>query len=59
MSDLDTLTIKLMSVAVHAEEYIETGEPLDADAIRGLLADPEVAAKRNELASMALLPVKR
>lgn len=56
---VDTLTIKLMSLAVHAEEFIETGEPLDAAAIRGLLSDGEVAAMRSELEAAALLPVKR
>lgn len=55
----DPLTIKLMSLAVHAEEYIETHEPLDAGAIQGLLADPEVVQARTELDQMALLPVKR
>ncbi len=58
MSD-DLLTIKLMSLAVHAEEYIETGEPLDAAAIQGLLSDPDVKEKRAELDALALLPVKR
>jgi hypothetical protein len=56
---IDTLTIKLMSLAVHAEEYIETGEPLDAAAVHGLLNDPEIVEKRTELEGMALLPVKR
>ena len=59
MSDLDTLTIKLMSLAVHAEEYIETGEDMDWHAILGLLNDPEIKAKREEMDAMALLPVKR
>jgi hypothetical protein len=56
---VDTLTIKLMSLAVHAEEFIETGEPFDVEAIRGLLTDPEVVAKREEMDAMALLPEKR
>lgn len=56
---IDSLTIKLMSLAVHAEEFIETGEPFDAAAIKGLLTDPEIVAKRAEMDSMALLPVKR
>lgn len=56
---LDILTIKLMSLAVHAEEFIETGEELDRQAVLGLLSDPDVKAKRSELAQMALLPVKR
>ena len=56
---MDTLTIKLMSLAVHAEEYIETGEHFDVVAINGLLKDPEIVAKRQEMNAMALLPVKR
>lgn len=61
MSDqqIHILTIKLMSIAVHAEEYIETGHPLDASAIQGLLDDPEVKTERTRLDEMALLPVKR
>ncbi len=55
----DTLIIKLMSLAVHAEEYIETNESMDVAAIKGLLTDSEVAEKRAELDAMALLPVKR
>ncbi len=56
---MDTLTVKLMSLAVHIEEYLETGVVTDVVAINGLLSDPEVAAKRAELDAMALLPVKR
>lgn len=56
---MDTLTIKLMSIAVHAEEFIETMEFFDSQAILGLLADPEVQEKRVEMDKMALLPVKR
>ncbi len=59
MDIFDTLVIKLMSLAVHAEEYIETGEVLDAEAIRGLLTDPEVQERRGALDELALLPVKR
>jgi len=56
---MDTLTIKLVSLAVHAEEYVETGEPMDLFALQGLLNDPEVVAKRAEMDALALLPVKR
>ncbi len=56
---MDILVIKLMSLAIHAEEFIETGHPADADAVKGLLADHDIKSKREELASMALLPVKR
>ena len=55
----DILTIKLMSLAVHAEEFIETGEPFDMIAIQGLLKDPQIVAEREHLDSLALLPVKR
>lgn len=55
----DTLIIKLMSLAVHAEEYIETGEWMDAEAIKGLLTDAEVVEKRAELDAMGMLPLKR
>lgn len=51
--------IKLMSLAVHAEEFIETGEPLDAMTIVSILGDPEVVELRKSLDEMALLPVKR
>ena len=53
------LVIKLMSLAVHAEEFIETAEPADALAVQGLLADPEIVAEREALGRMALLPLKR
>lgn len=56
---MDTLTIKLMSLAVHAEEYVETGEGFDRHAIMGLLNDPEIVAMRAEMDALALLPVKR
>ncbi len=56
---LDTLTIKLMSLAVHAEEYLETLSDFDRSAIQAALTDPEIVAKREELDAMALLPVKR
>lgn len=56
---IDTLIIKLMSLAVHAEEYVETGHPFDANTIRAMLNDPEIKAKRQELDKMGLLPVKR
>ncbi len=59
MSNMNTLTIKLMSLAVHAEEYIETGDLFDICSIEGLLSDPEVVAMRQEMDEMALLPVKR
>jgi len=56
---IDGLVIKLMSLAVHAEEYLETSEPFDAVAIQGLLLDPDIRDMRKELDALALLPVKR
>jgi hypothetical protein len=56
---MDSLTIKLMSLAVHVEEYLETSEHFDVVAINGLLNDPEIVEKRAELDAMAMLPVKR
>ena len=62
MSDTptDSLTIKLMSLAVHTEEYLDwQGSTLDADAIHGLLSDPEVIEAREAMDKLALLPAKR
>lgn len=56
---IDTLLIKLMSLAVHAEEYLETGHHMDRLALDMLLSDPEVQAERVKLGALALLPVKR
>ncbi len=55
----NTLTIKLMSLVVHFEEYMETGHRADRIAFEGLLADSEVKTVRAEMDEMALLPVKR
>lgn len=54
-----TLTVKLGSAIVHAEEFIETGEPLDRAAFQGILDDPEFKEWRRKMESMSLLPVKR
>jgi hypothetical protein len=60
MSRHDALTVKLASIAVHAEELLEPGgHEIDAEAIRGLLSDPDVAHLLAELRGLALLPVKR
>lgn len=57
---MDTITVKLASIAAHAEELVgPRGHPVDADAIRGLLADPEVAALMLDLRQRALLPLPR
>lgn len=56
----DTLTIKLGSIATHAQELLSPGgHDADAHAIEGLLADPEVKAWMDEAAGLALLPVAR
>lgn len=59
-AEITTTLIKLGSIARHAEELIDPGgHPLDAEAIRGLLADPEIIAVLDALDRLALLPVKR
>ena len=56
----DSLTIKLMSLAVHTEEFIsEGGHQYDLVAIEALLADPEITVAREAMDKLALLPVKR
>jgi hypothetical protein len=55
-----TLLVKIGSIAVHAEEMLSShGHQFDADAIKSLLADPEVVAWRKEMDGAALLPKKR
>ena len=55
-----SLLVKLGSVARHAGEYIgPLGHPIDAEAIKGLLADPEVEEWLERLDAIGLLPVKR
>lgn len=57
---IDSLRIKLVSIAVHADELTsENGRMEDAQAIRSLLQDPEVAAYIKALSKLALAPVKR
>jgi hypothetical protein len=58
------LVVKLGSIAVHAEELLDglksgAWSPLDIEAIRSLLDDPEVKEFRVEADKLALLPVKR
>ena len=50
-----------MSLVVHVDEWLETGqaEAVDRIVIESLLDDPEIVAKRVEMDAMALLPVKR
>lgn len=55
-----TTLIKLGSLAVHADELLSpSGHEIDASAVKGLLADPEVRAWLGEMDKMAFLPVKR
>lgn len=54
------LAVKLGSIARHADELLSPGgHEADANAIRSLLTDPEVAEWMAHADSMALLPVKR
>jgi hypothetical protein len=58
--EIDSLRIKLASIAVHADELCSlNGKSEDAQAIRSLLQDPEVSAYMTALGKMALLPLKR
>ena len=55
-----TVLIKLGSIAVHADEFLSSdGSHFDAEAIRGLVADPEVADWLKQMDAMAFLPKKR
>jgi hypothetical protein len=54
------LLVKLGSIARHAEELLSPGaHPFDADAIRSLLADPEVREWFEAADALALIPVAR
>ena len=54
-----TLSIKLASLVVHAEESITPGaHPFDVVAIRSLLDDPEIVNWLDQF-DAALLPVRR
>ena len=54
-----TLLIKLGSLLVHYEEFIETEEPLDMEAAQMLTDDPDVVEWRDQMNKLALLPLKR
>ena len=57
---MDSLTIKLASIAVHAEELLSPdGREADREALRGLLVDPEVRVFLNDKAHAVYLPLKR
>jgi hypothetical protein len=54
------LLCKLGSIAVHTEEYLSAGgHDFDREALKSLLADPEVRSWREEMDGMAMLPRKR
>ncbi len=53
------LAMKLGGIAIHAEEWIETGEPLDLEALKALLSDEEVQQWLNKMSDLALVPLKR
>lgn len=50
---------RLASAVRHAEEYMDTGNPVDEGTFRSLASDPEVLAVMNKLDDLAMLPVKR
>lgn len=51
---------KLGSIAVHVQEMLEPGaHSFDVEALKGLIADPEVKRWCWAMDEMALLPVKR
>jgi hypothetical protein len=55
-----TLLVKLGSIVVHADEATSAGgHDFDLAAMRGLIADPEVATWMKRMDAMAFLPKKR
>jgi len=59
-SRLDSLFIKLASIAAHAEELFSVdGREADKSAIQGLLQDPEVKALLEDPKMSVYLPLKR
>ena len=55
-----TLLIKLGSIAIHSDEMLsDTGHHFDAEVIKALLKDVEVAEWLKEMDKLALLPKKR
>lgn len=54
------VVIKLGSIARHAQELLgPSGHPVDEQAIKALLADPEIVEWMEQADAMALLPVMR
>lgn len=55
-----SLLLKLGSIVVHTEEFLSPhGHEFDEQAIRQLLADPEVVEWRAAMDAAAMLPKKR
>lgn len=53
------LLMKLGSIIVHLEEYIETDIHTDLKAAQSLISDAEVVTWLREMTAKGLLPVKR
>ena len=53
------LLMKLGSIIVHLEEYIETDIHTDLKAAQALISDAEVVTWLKEMTAKGLLPVKR
>ena len=53
------LLMKLGSIIVHLEEYIETDIHNDLKAAQSLISDAEVVTWLKEMTAKGLLPVKR
>ena len=43
VNEMDATTIQLISMIVHLAEFIDTGDPFDIAAARGILESPDVA----------------
>lgn len=57
---LNSLTLKLASIAAHAEEFLSIdGREIDKSAILGLLHDPEVRRLLDDPKMSVYLPVRR
>ena len=60
MQKIDTLTLKLASLAVHIEEmFSKKGHDFDRIAIEGLLQDKEVRTFLDDPKNKVFLPAKR
>jgi hypothetical protein len=53
------LLVKLGSIAVHVEEFLDDGHEFDLAALKTLRNDPEVLAWMAVMGRNAFLPVKR